>query len=156
METMKFSTEINATRTKVWDVLFGEKTYPIWAAAFSEGSRAETDWQKGSKALFLDQSNNGMVSRIADHIPNTFLSIEHLGMTINGVEDYDSEAVKTWVGAKENYTLVDLGGKTLLTVDLEMHSSDPELLAYFNATFPKALAQIKALAEDEIIPPVVV
>ncbi len=105
---MDFIIEINANRKKVWDVLFGEKTYPLWAAAFSEGSKVETDWQKGSKALFIDESNRGMVSRIADNVPNEFMSIEHLGMYDQGVEDYDSEQVKRWAGAKENYSLTEV------------------------------------------------
>ena len=62
---MDFKIEIDAPREKVWDVLLGEKTYPIWTQAFSENSQVETDWQKGSKALFLDGNGRGMVSRIA-------------------------------------------------------------------------------------------
>ena len=41
---MEFNIEINAGREKVWDVLFGEQTYPLWTAAFSEGSKVITDW----------------------------------------------------------------------------------------------------------------
>ncbi|MES2653758.1 MAG: SRPBCC domain-containing protein [Bacteroidota bacterium] len=158
---MDFKIEINASREKVWDVLFGEKTYPLWTTVFSEGSKVETDWKKGSKALFLDASNRGMVSRIADNVPNEFMSIEHLGMvTADGVEDYDSDEVKSWAGAKENYTLTDLGGKTALHIFMEMDESEKnkEMIAMFADMWPKALAKVKELAETEgeIIPPVVV
>ncbi|SFH19132.1 SRPBCC domain-containing protein [Pedobacter insulae] len=157
---MDFNIEINASREKVWDVLFGEKTYPIWTTAFSEGSKVETDWKKGSKALFLDSSNRGMVSRIADNVPNEYMSIEHLGMYDNGVEDYESEQVKMWAGAKENYTLTDLGGKTNLHIFMEMDESEQnkQMIDMFAEMWPKALAKVKELAEstEEIIPPVVV
>ncbi|RZL32884.1 MAG: SRPBCC domain-containing protein, partial [Pedobacter sp.] len=144
-----FNIEINATREKVWDVLFGEKTYPLWTTAFSEGSNVKTDWQKGSKALFIDGNNRGMVSRIADNVTNEFMSIEHLGMYDNGVEDYESEEVKRWAGAKENYTLTDENGKTNLHIYMEMDESEAnkQMIEMFNGMWPKALAKVKELAE---------
>jgi uncharacterized protein YndB with AHSA1/START domain len=146
---MEFNIEINASREKVWDVLFGEETYPLWTTAFSEGSKVETDWQKGSKALFIDQSNRGMVSRIAENVPNEYMSIEHLGMYDNGAEDFESEEVKRWAGAKENYTLTDLGGKTNLHIFMEMEESEEnkQMIEMFAGMWPKALAKVKELAE---------
>lgn len=146
---MDFNIEIKASREKVWDVLFGEETYPLWAAAFSEGSKAVTDWKNGSKALFVDDSNRGMVSKIAESVPNEFLSIEHLGMYDNGVEDYDSAEVKTWAGAKENYTLSEAGGNTNLHIFMDMEESEKnkDMIAMFNDMWPKALAKVKELAE---------
>jgi uncharacterized protein YndB with AHSA1/START domain len=146
---MDFSIEINATREKVWDVLFGKETYPQWTTAFSEGSKVETDWKKGSKALFTDESNRGMVSRIAENVPNEFMSVEHLGMYDNGVEDYESEHVKTWAGAKENYTLTESDGKTTLDIFMEMDESEKnrKMIDMFAEMWPKALAKVKELAE---------
>ena len=148
MEKMTFKTEINATAEKVWSVLFGETTYPLWANVFSEGSKAETDWKKGSKALFIDPSNRGMVSKIAESIPYKFLSIEHLGMYDNGKEDYESEEVKKWAGAMENYTLEEENGKTKLTIHMDMNN-DPNMVAFFEKTWPTALAKVKELAEQD-------
>lgn len=146
---MEFKIEINANSAKVWDVLFGKDTYPLWTAVFSAGSKVETDWKKGSKALFLDSSNRGMVSKIADNIPNKYMSIEHLGMYDNGVEDYDSEEVKSWAGAKENYTLTDEDGKTNLHIFMEMDESEKnkQMIDMFADIWPKALAKVKELAE---------
>lgn len=146
---MEFNIKINAPREKVWDVLFGEKTYPIWTTAFSEGSHVETDWKKGSKAVFLDSKERGMVSKIVDNVPNEYMSIEHLGMIMNGLEDYESEAVKSWAGTKENYTLTDLGGKTNLHIFMEMDESEKNkpMLDMFANMWPNALAIVKELAE---------
>jgi uncharacterized protein YndB with AHSA1/START domain len=144
---MEFNITINASTEKVWQTLLGEETYPQWTAAFSETSRVETDWQKGSKAIFTDQSNKGMVSKIVENIPNEFLSIQHLGYYDNGEEDYDSEATKKWAGALENYTLTAVDGKTNLQIYMEMNTEEKEMIAMFEKMWPKALAKVKELAE---------
>lgn len=64
MATLHFETRINASRKKVWDVLWNDDTYPKWTAAFMPGSYAESDWKEGSKILFLDPERNGMLSMI--------------------------------------------------------------------------------------------
>ena len=146
MEKLKFSVTIDAPREKVWDVLLGEKTYPMWTAPFAEGSRVETDWQEGSKAVFLDGTGQGMVARIARNIPNEFLSIQHLGELKNGVEDLDSEEVKKWAGALENYWLKTTNGSTELLIELD---TVEEFKEYMEKAWPKALAKVKELAEKQ-------
>ena len=149
MEKLHFKTLINAPREKVWSVLLDDATYREWTSAFMEGSYAVTDWQKGSKAIFLDSRKRGMVSKIVENVPNEFMSIEHLGMYDNGVEDYESEHVKSWAGAKENYTLTDLAGKTHLHIYMEMDESEKnkEMIDMFADMWPKALTKVKELSE---------
>ena len=144
MEKQKFNIEINAPREKVWKTLWGNDSYPAWTSAFSEGSHVETDWKKGSKALFLDGKNEGMVSTIAENKPNEFMSIKHLGMVKDGVEDTTSEKTKEWAGSLENYSLKEVKGKTELTVDMDVTN---EYKDYFKETWPKALDKLKELAE---------
>src|SRR5215216_1793804 len=105
MEKKRFKIAISAPKEKVWKLLWNDAGYRQWTSVFSEGSMAETDWEKGSKVLFLDGKGSGMVSRIADKVPNEYMSFEHLGIVENGVEDIKSEKVKEWAGAMENYTL---------------------------------------------------
>lgn len=144
MEKLTFNTSINAPRNKVWEILWGEQTYPAWTAAFSEGSKIETDWQVGGRTLFLDSSNKGMVSTIAAKVPNEYMSFKHLGEIDNGVEDLSSDKVKSWAGSTENYTLTDANGKTTLLVEMDI---DEEYKDYFLTAFPKALNKVKELAE---------
>lgn len=144
MEKLNFSIKINAPREKVWNVLFGEKTYPEWTAEFSPGSQVETDWKEGSRAVFGDGKGNGMVSKIARNVPNEYLSINHLGIIKDGVEDLTSEETKKWSGAHENYTLKEAGGETELKIDMD---SVDEYKDYFNETWPKALGKVKQLSE---------
>lgn len=146
MEKLNFSIDINAPREKVWKVLWDDSTYRKWTSVFMEGSCVETDnWKEGSKVLFLDGKGSGMVSKVAVNKPNEYMSFEHLGEVKDGVEDTSSEKVKIWAGSKENYTLKDAGGKTELTVDMDIAEDYKEM---FQNMWPKAMEQIKVLSEN--------
>ena len=144
MEKINFKTVINAAPEKIWKVLWDDTTYRKWTSAFSEGSYAETDWKEGSKVLFLDGQGQGMVSRIAKNRPNEYMSIEHLGEVKDGVEDTNSDRVKEWAGAHENYTLKQVNGKTELSVDMDITEEFKEM---FSQMWPKALDNVKKLSE---------
>ena len=147
MSTQKltFSVVIDAPADVVWRVLLDDATYREWTAAFSEGSYAVTDWKEGSKALFLTPEGNGLVSRIAVHRPNEYLSIEHLGFVKAGVEDLDAAKKDGWEDARENYTLTAEGSASRLVVDMD---ATPGMIPFFNETWPKALAKLKELCES--------
>lgn len=144
MEKQDFKILIDASRERVWDVLWDDASYREWTAIFSEGSRAETDWKKGSKVLFLSGKDEGMVSTIAENIPPEFMSIKHLGTVSKGIEDYHSEEAKKWAGALEEYRLNSVDGKTEVKVSMDITEDFKD---YFQDTFPKALDKIKELAE---------
>ncbi len=144
MKKQEFKIRINASPEKVWENLIGETTYPQWTSAFAEGSSVETDWQKGSRAVFHDGNGSGMISEIAENKPNEYLSIRHLGCINKGVEDFESEETRKWSGSLENYTLHPVDGETELIIDMDMAE---EYEDYFLKTWPKALEQLKVLAE---------
>jgi hypothetical protein len=146
MEKKEFKISIHAPKEKVWKILWQDASYRKWTSAFTEGSYAVTDdWKEGSKVLFLDGKGEGMVSKVETNRPNEFMSIKHLGIVKNGVEDMDSEQTKQWAGARENYTLNEAGGITTLTVEMDITD---EYKDYFMNTWPKALAQVKLLSEN--------
>ena len=146
MEKLNFSIGINAPREKVWDVLWDDSSYREWTSVFSEGSYAETDnWKEGSKVRFLGANGEGMSSLVAVNRPNEFMSFKHVGMINNGVEDNESDEVKKWAGATENYTLDGANGTTTLKVELDI---TPEHKEYFDKTWPKALDKVKTLSEQ--------
>lgn len=145
MKQLNFSIKILASREKVWRILLEDATYRQWTSVFSEGSYAVGDWSLGSKMLFLGSEGSGISSEIAKHIPNEYLSIQHLGVIVNGVEDFNSEETRKWSGALENYTLEEKDGITTLTIDIDV-TDDHE--AYFLEHWPKALDKVKALSES--------
>ena len=144
MEKQTFKISINSSPEKIWDILWSDATYPLWTAPFAEGSKAETDWKKGSKVLFTDGTDNGMIATIEENIPNKFMSIKHLGTLKNGVEDLNNPKNETWVGAMENYTLKNENERTELLIDMDVTD---EFKEYMQSTWPKALDKVKELAE---------
>lgn len=140
MENLEFIKTIKASPEKVWNILFGKNTYEKWTSAFAENSTVETDWEKGSKAIFGDGTGNGMIARIKENVPNQFMSIEHLGEIKDGKEDFNND----WGGTLENYTLDEKNGDTILKIDIGVSA---EWKDYFNETWPKALDKVAELAE---------
>ena len=146
MERIHFTVNINAPKETVWAILWTKGKYEAWTAAFAEGSTTITDWQEGSKVLFVDgASGNGMVSRIEEKRENEYMSFTHLGEIKDGVEDTTSEKVKAWNGSKENYTLTENNNVTTLDVEMDITA---EYKDYFLTTWPKAMETIKIMAEQ--------
>ncbi|MDX1940967.1 MAG: SRPBCC domain-containing protein [Saprospiraceae bacterium] len=139
MKTLHFSTSINAPQEKVWNALWQDANYRKWTAVFHEGSYAESDWEEGSKILFLGPGGDGMFSMIEKKIPNKQMTFKHLGELKNGVEES-----KGWENARESYFLSEKDGGTELKVELD---SVGEFEQYFSETFPKALQLVKEIAE---------
>ncbi|MCM4158923.1 SRPBCC domain-containing protein [Antarcticibacterium flavum] len=145
MEKKEYQTRIAASRNQVWEVLWGENTYPQWTAAFSEGSKVETTWEEGDKVLFLNGENEGMVSRIREKKVPERMVFEHLGMVDKtGKEDTESEKVKEWAGSKEIYDLEEQNGETVLKVTMD---TNEEYKDFFDNTWPKAFEKLRQLSE---------
>jgi len=149
MDKLQFKIDINAQKEKVWDTMLEDRTYRIWTEEFTPGSHYIGSWDEGSKILFLGPANDeklgGMISRIKENKLHKFISIEHLGEVLDGVEDTTSDRVKIWAGALENYTFIDRGDKTELVVDLDINEEFKEM---FEGMWPKALQKLKELCEE--------
>jgi len=145
MERKTFRISIDASRQKVWDTLWGEATYKQWTSAFAPSSTVETDWQKGSRVLFLDVNGDGMIAEIADKREPEFMSFRHLGQIVDGKEDTESDKVKAWAGATEDYTLSENSGQTDVKVEMDV---DGEYAEFFEKTWPRALEHLKSISEE--------
>ncbi len=145
MQIIKKTIEIKASKEKVWDVLLQDQFNRIWYAEFSEGTYAETDWQVGSKAVFIDQSGSGLLSKVVINQPHEVLSLEHQGMISNGTEDYESVDAQAMKGTHETYRLTEKDGVTQLAIELDMGAEYYDFMA---AAWEKALQKIKELAEN--------
>lgn len=149
MQKLTYQTDINAPVKKVAGTMLGRDTYKLWTDAFSPTSDFEGGWNKGDKIYFTstneDGSKGGMVSEIAEHIPGQFVSIRHYGILDKGKEITEGDEVEKWAGSFENYTYEEKDGGTSLRVDVDVADDHVD---YFNNTFPKALAKLKALCEQ--------
>ena len=144
MPTQHFDILIQAPRERVWTIMLQSPTYEQWTSVFCEGSRFEGSWDAGQTIRFFGPDGNGMVSEIAVHRPAEFVSIRHLGMIDNGVEDTTSEAVRAWAPCFENYSFTDEAGGTRLRVDCDVFGSYED---WMNQTWPKALQALKNICE---------
>ncbi len=150
MQKIHFSIQINAQREKVWDIMLQDTTYREWTEAFHKGSYYKGDWGEGSKILFLGpaetgKKEGGMVSRIKENRKYEFISIEHLGIVVDGVEDTTSENAMEWNSALENYTFTEKGGGTEVAVDIEV--ANDQYKEIFEGMWPKALLKLKEITE---------
>lgn len=148
-QKIHFSTFINAPKEKVWNTMLDDATYRQWSVAFNPVSYYEGDWSKGSKILFLGPDPKsgkigGMVSMVEENRPYEFVSLKHIGMINDGVEDTTSDEVKKWTPAYENYTFTEKDGGTEVVVDLDISLEYADM---FNEMWPKALVLLKELAE---------
>jgi uncharacterized protein YndB with AHSA1/START domain len=144
MKTLHFSTVINAPRKHVWDIMLGPETFKEWTAEFAKGSYFEGTWDEGQTIRFLIPDGSGMTSMIAENRPHEFVSIKHLGIVKDGVDDTESEVARSWSPAYENYTFSDVGTSTELDIDVDTPS---DFEAWMEDTWPKALAKLKTLCE---------
>lgn len=144
MKTLHFSKTINESADKVWNTMLEDETYRQWTAAFNEGSHFEGSWEEGEKIMFLGPDGNGMVSTVAENRPHEFISIKHIGVIQDGVEDTESEEARKWAPAYENYSFTEKDGKTTVSVDMDVEGEYEEA---FNEMWPNALQDLKELAE---------
>lgn len=151
MKKLQFKVSINAPANKSYDYMLGisnKSTYEQWTAVFNPTSTYEGNWDKGSRMLFIgvdDQGEKGgMLSRIAENIPNKFVSIQHYGLVKADKEITEGPEVEKWANGFENYTFEETNGITLVTVDLD---TTEEFVDYMNESYPKALEKLKDLCE---------
>lgn len=151
MEKIQFKVSINAPVIRTYDFMLGitsKSTYEQWTSLFNPTSSYEGNWGKGTKILFVGVDEKGekggMVSRIAEIIPNRFVSIQHYGLVKADEEITEGPEVEKWANGFENYTFEESDGTTTVTVDLD---TTEEFVGFMNEIYPKALAKLKELCE---------
>lgn len=146
LRPMRYTITIEALVERVFQAFHDPGGYRRWTSAFCEGSYYEGRWEEGARLRFLSPSGDGMVAEIAAFRPNEYISIRHLGCIVQGVEDTESEAVRAWAPAYENYTFQAVPEGTRLIVDQDVLE---EYLDYMSKVWPQALGLLKALCEGQ-------
>lgn len=150
MRKIQKSIDMRAPREAVWAAVINDAKYRLWASAFAEGTYFEGGWQEGDTIRFLmvDEEGRrmGMVSQItaSEHLKT--ITIRHLGLIADGVEDYTSKEARKWVPAYESYHLEAIDGRTTrFAVDLEINE---EFFDMFDGQWTVALEALKAVCEE--------
>ncbi|BFG70877.1 hypothetical protein KACHI17_17580 [Sediminibacterium sp. KACHI17] len=152
MQKLQFKVSIHAPATKAYNIMLGisnKSTYEQWTSLFNPTSTYEGSWDKGSKILFIGVDEKGekggIVSKIAENIPNQFVSIQHYGLVQGNKEITEGPDVEKWANGYENYRFEENNGTTAVTVELD---TTEDFLDYMNEKYPKALNRLKEICEQ--------
>lgn len=141
MKQLQFKVEIQATKEKVWDTLWQNKTFREWAGIIDPGTYMIGELKAGNKIQFISGNGYGVTSLVEKYVPYEFLMFRHEADTQDSGE---STREPEWTGGTESYTLTDEGRGTTLTATFDV---PPHMEDYFKVTYPKALKRVKELAE---------
>lgn len=152
MKKLRYNIKINAPVSEVYDVMLGisnKATYEQWTALFNPTSTYEGSWNKGSKMHFIGVDENGekggMVSEIAENIPNRFVSIRHYGLLKADKEITVGPEVEKWACGFENYLFEEINGVSVLNVEVD---TPDDFEDFMNETYPLALDRLKEICEE--------
>ncbi len=141
MKEMQFSVEIHATKERVWDTLWQDETFREWTGIIDPGTHMVGDLKEGNEIQFISGNGYGVTSLVEKLTANEFLLLRHSADT---QEEGKREREKEWTGGAESYSLAEKNGTTTLTAAFDV---PPGLEDYFKVSYPKALEQVKVLAE---------
>lgn len=135
----------------LWELVVDPENYSFWTESFSEGSEFVGDWTKGSNIRFVAEDENGkesgMLSEIVESQWPEFISIKHVGIVMNGVNDYDSPLAQGWSGIFENYKFIPQeDGTSIFSVEQELPEEQAE---EFKINWEKSFDRMAELIETK-------
>ena len=147
MQTLRYSISINGSPQEVWETMLDRESYVQWVSAGWPGSGPfEGEWKAGADLRFQGEEGGGTLATILDFEPHSFVRAEHVALLgADGVDDRESDFAKQWIGTQESYALTPDDGSTILTVEIV---TNPEWASMFDDGWPKALAALKSLVEN--------
>lgn len=145
-EQLRITTQISAPVAKVWQTMIDPESYRKWTSVFAEGSYYEGTWEEGARIRFLSPSGDGMVATIEEYRLHEHISIRHEGVVHDGVEDCESEQVRSWAPAYEKYSFEPVDGGTQVTVEQDVTADSEKSMLEI---WPKAFEALGALCEED-------
>lgn len=154
MKRIQLERTFNTTPERLWELIVDPDHYRFWTSVFSEGSDFRGDWSEGSQMRFTTDNpsgvEDGMLSEIVENRWPEFLSIHHIGLVIDGIEDYDSPMSKEWTPAYENYRFIKKS-ENQCTFILEQDIPIPHV-EIFTANWQKAFdAMAQRLTSTDVV-----
>src|SRR5436190_23835555 len=107
MKEMQFTIDIKATKEKVWDTLWQDKTLRQWAGIIDPGTHMVGDLKEGNEIQFISGNGYGVTSLVEKLTPGKFLLLRHSADT---KDNGKQEREKQWTGGKESYRLAEKDG----------------------------------------------
>jgi uncharacterized protein YndB with AHSA1/START domain len=141
MNEMKFTVEINASREKVWNTLWADETFRQWAGIIDPGTHMVGDLVEGNEVQYISGNGYGVTSLVEKLVDGEYLRLRHSADT---QDEGAREREKEWTGGAESYALSENDGVTTLIAACDVPPSQEE---YFTTSYPKALDEVKRLAE---------
>ena len=130
---------IQASASRVWEVLWNDYYTKQWADAFSEGTYVETDWKTGSEVVWKDATHGtGARGIVITHEPSALLEVAYF-------DDVDSNDPLPEKPYTEFYKVSEQGSATVISI--EAGPLEEEHISEHATLWDKALSKIKALAE---------
>lgn len=140
------SISIQAPAERIWRVITDAQYNSIWLTALGKRSIAHTDWQEGSKAIFVDGSQTGLITRIREVRPFEKIRMQNVGIITNGKEDYTSDAAVESREFFEQYLLTPENGSVRVHVEVTV---EDDFYNEVSDCWVNALEMIKKLAESQ-------
>ena len=144
MKTLNYSITIDKPVDFVFQKICDKESYPNWAKAWGEGMTFEGSWSEGESFAFFDRSGSGTKARIEKLVPNECIKMVHVAMVQDSkdLEEMD-DAMKKWVGAKEEYYFTEENGKTHLEIVIIADEAFEPMMQAWN----QALVYFKEICE---------
>lgn len=146
MKTLRFSVLIRARSEAVWDAMLADDTYRLRTARIGGGSYVEGSWEAEAGIRFLGPGGQGVTSEITASRRPDIVSIRHLGLVADGVDDTTSPEAAARAPSYETCTFAEADGETGVTAALDV---PPGFEEYMTSTRPKALARLKEICEGK-------
>lgn len=147
MNSYQYQITISASAADVWQILTGSDTYKMWVKAFSPNSDMKGQWIQGSEVDFIDPNMGGTRALLEVVEPGAKIVARHIAViSKTGEVSTSGEMADKWIGSKETYQLIEKGDDTELHIEMVCDKTFAEM---FNEAWPKALATIKQLCEQQ-------
>lgn len=142
MVALNYMIRINASKQKIWAVLWDDHTFREWANLIDEGTYMNGELREGGEVEFISSVNGyGVTSYVEKLVPEEFVRLKHLADT----QEYGTDQrEKEWSGGSESYRLTEVDGLTELSIIMDVPD---DLSDYFNTVYPSVLSSIKWLSE---------
>lgn len=150
MKNIQNSIEINASKEKVWKVLWDDQTFRDWSGIIDEGTYMTGTLQEGNEINFIGNNDGdvryGVTSRVEKLIPGSHILLTRIADILVNKDGSIQKRDNQWTGSSESYDLTERDGKVILSNALDVPD---ELVGYFENKLPLVLERIKFLAESE-------